>query len=79
MVPAILQDSPAVAFSGDDGSDEGWVDAVPLSHFFDEDPVRLYGFQVHLSKHFRTVDPYVGRKETIKRFPLLQKGSGSRF
>lgn len=52
MVPAILQGSPTVAFPGDDGRDEGWVNAVSLSHFFDNSPVRLYGFQVHLGKHF---------------------------
>lgn len=52
-----------MAFPGDDGCDDGWVNAVPLSHFFDEDPVRPDGFQVHLGKHFRTVDPYIDRKE----------------
>lgn len=65
MVPAILQDNSTMAFSGDDGCDDGWVNAVSLSYFFDEDTVRLDGFQVHLGKHFGTVDPCVKRKETI--------------
>lgn len=48
-----------MAFSGDDGSNESWVHTVPQPDFFDQRSVRLQGPQIHLSKHFRTVDAYV--------------------
>lgn len=73
MVPAILQACSTVALPGDDGRDDGWVNAVPLTRFFDEGPVNAYGFQVHLGKHFRSVDPYTKRKET---FLYCRRGPG---
>lgn len=57
VVSAILHDSSAMAFSGDESCNKDWVHSVPQPNFFDQSLVRFQCPQVYLSKYFRTLDP----------------------